>query len=123
MTVFTVDELRVSNVALSDFAIAFDAARSAPFADNEVMFSLAGISPGQLNYSVTGCGSAIYNFTGVPISNLAPASGLLTSGSTEATVTFKTIQATTCRYSTGTASDYSVMQAIDTGRPPFHTKA
>ncbi len=81
------------------------------------MFSLAGISPGQLNYSVTGCGSAIYNFTGVPISNLAPASGLLTSGSTEATVTFKTIQATTCRYSTGTASDYSVMQAIDTGPP------
>src|SRR5579864_5173304 len=53
-TVFTVDELRISNVALSDSAIAFDAARSAPFADNEVMFSLAGVSPGQLNYSVAG---------------------------------------------------------------------
>ena len=116
-TVFTVDELRISHVALSDSAIAFDAARSAPFADNEVMFSLAGVSPGQLNYSVAGCGSAAYNFTGVPISNFAPPSGLLTAGSTNFTVTFKTLQATTCRYSTGSASDYSAMQALDTGPP------
>jgi uncharacterized protein (TIGR03437 family) len=116
-TVFTVDELRVSNIALSDSAVAFDAARSAPFADNEVMFSLAGVSPGQLNYSVKACGSATYTFTGVPITNLAPPSGLLTAGSTAVTVTFKTIQATTCRYSTDTPSDYSVMQAIDRGPP------
>ncbi len=114
-TVFTVDEVRISNLALSDSAIAFDAARSAPFADNEVMFSLAGVSPGQLNYSVTGCGSATYNFTGVPISNFAPASGLLTAGSSSVTVTFTTVQATTCRYSIGSASHYSAMQVLDTG--------
>jgi uncharacterized protein (TIGR03437 family) len=116
-TVFTVDELRISNVALSDAAIAFDAARSAAFADNEVMFPLAGVSPGQLTYSVTGCGSATDNFTGVPISNLAPPSGLLTAGSSSVTVTFKTLQATTCRYSTGVASDYAAMLALDTGPP------
>ena len=116
-TVFTLDELLISNVALSDAAIAFDAARSTPFADNEVMFPLAGVSPGQLNYSVTGCGSASYNFTGVPISNFAPPSGLLTAGSTSVAVTFNTIQATTCRYSTGSASPYSAMQALDTGPP------
>lgn len=79
------------------------------------MFSLAGFSPGQLNYSVTGCGSATYNFTGVPISNFAPPSGLLTASSSSVRVTFETVLATTCRYSIGSASDYSAMQALDTG--------
>jgi uncharacterized protein (TIGR03437 family) len=116
-TVFTIDELRISNVALPDSAIAFDAERTAPFADNEVVISLAGISPGQLNYSVNGCGSATYNFTGAPVSKFGPPSGLLPAGSTSVTLTFQTNQATTCRYSTGSASDYSAMQALDTGPP------
>jgi hypothetical protein len=102
---------------LPDAAIAYDAARSAPFADNEVMFSLAAVSPGQLTYSVTGCGSAAYNFTGVPISNFAPYSGLLPAGSSTVTLSFNTVQPTTCRYSIGTAMDYSSMEALDTGPP------
>ena len=113
--VFTLDELRISNTALSDSAIAFDAYRTNPFADNEVMFSLTGIPPGQLTYSVNGCGTASLNFTGVPISNFAPPSGLLAPGSTSFTATFRTLQATTCRYSTGTPADYSSMQPLDTG--------
>lgn len=90
-TAFTVDEVRISSVALPDSAIAFDAARSAPFADNEVMFSLAGVSPGALNYSVNGCGSATYNFTGVPVSNFAPPSGLLPAGSATVALSFNTL--------------------------------
>jgi uncharacterized protein (TIGR03437 family) len=116
-TVFTVDELRISNVALSDAAVAYDAARSAPFADNEVMLSLAGVSPGQLNYSVGGCGSATYDFTGVPISNFTPPSGLLPAGSASVTLSFNTLQAAMCRYSVGSALDYASMQALDTGPP------
>jgi len=122
-TVFTIDELRISNVALSDAAVAYDAARSAPFADNEVMLSLAGVSPGQLNYSVGGCGSATYNFTGVPISNFKPPSGLLPAGSSTVTLSFNTSQATPCRYSVGTALDFASMQALDTGPPTATHKA
>lgn len=114
-TVFTVDELRISNVALSDAAVAYDAARSTPFADNEVMFSLAGVAPGQLNYSVGGCGSATYNYTGIPIGNFGPPSGLLPAGSTTVTLSFTTTQATACRYSVGSALDYASMQTLDTG--------
>jgi uncharacterized protein (TIGR03437 family) len=116
-TVFTVDEVRVSNVALSDSAIAFDAGRSAPFLDNEVMFSLAGVSPGQLSYSVGGCGSATYNFTGIPISHFTPPTGLLPAGSSTVTLAFSTLQPTTCRYSVGAALDYASMQPLDIGSP------
>jgi uncharacterized protein (TIGR03437 family) len=122
-TAFTVDELRISNVTLSDSVIAFDAARSAPFADNEVMFSLAGVTPGQLNYSVGGCGSATYNFTGIPISNFGPPSGLLPPGSSTVTLSFNTLQATVCRYSVGTALDYASMQTLGSGPPTATHKA
>jgi uncharacterized protein (TIGR03437 family) len=122
-TVFTIDELRISNVAFSDSAIAFDAGRSAPFANDEVMFSLAGVSPGQLTYSVTGCGAAAYNFTGVPISNFGPPSGLLPAGSGTVTLSFNTPLATACRYSVGTALDYASMQALDSGPPTATHKA
>ncbi len=122
-TAFTVDELRISNVALSDAAVAYDAARSAPFADNETMLPLAGLSPGQLTYSVGGCGTAAYNYTGIPISNFSPPSGLLPAGSAGATLAFNTIQATTCRYSLGTALDYTAMQALDTGPATVAHKA
>ncbi|HVW11215.1 MAG TPA: carbohydrate binding domain-containing protein, partial [Bryobacteraceae bacterium] len=108
---------RISNTALSDAAVAFDAGRSTPFADDEVLVSLAGVSPGELDYSVSGCGTATYNYPGIPITNFAPPSGLLTAGSTSVTITFQTLDATTCRYSTGAAADYSSMLALDTGPP------
>ncbi|HEY2859545.1 MAG TPA: LamG-like jellyroll fold domain-containing protein [Terracidiphilus sp.] len=116
-TAFTIDELRISNVALADSAVAFDAARTAPLAENEVMFSLAGVSPGPLNYSVTGCGSATFNFSGIPISNFAPPNGLLSAGSANVTLTFNTAQPTTCRYSAGNPLVYTSMLALDTGPP------
>src|SRR5581483_9527496 len=116
-TAFTVDELRISNVALSDAAVAYDAARSAPFADNEVMLPMAGVSSGPLNYAVSGCGSAMYNFTGVPINNFNPPNGLLPPGSATIRLSFNTLQPTTCRYSIGTEMDYSSMQVLDIGPP------
>jgi uncharacterized protein (TIGR03437 family) len=120
---FAVDEVRISNTEMPAAAIAYDASRSTPFANDEVFLALAGVSPGQLNYSVSGCGSATYNFTGVPISNFNPPSGLLPSGSASVTLTFNTIQPTTCRYSVGTALAYLSMQALDTGPPTATHKA
>jgi uncharacterized protein (TIGR03437 family) len=114
---FAVDEVRITNNEMAAAEIAFDAARSTPFANDEVFLSLAGASPGQLNYSVASCGSTTYNFTGVPITNLSPASGLLPAGSTSVALTFGTLQATTCRYSIGNALDYASMLPLDNGPP------
>lgn len=122
-TAFLIDELRISKVALSDSTIAWDAAHSAPFAENEVVLPLAGVAPGQLNYSVTGCGTATYRFTGIPITNLDPAGGLLRAGSTSVAVAFNTMQPTTCRYSVGQILDYASMQTFDTGPPTVTHKA
>jgi uncharacterized protein (TIGR03437 family) len=112
---FAVDEVRISNDEMSAAAIAFDAARSTPFANDEELVSLAGVSPGQLAYSVSGCGSTTYNFTGVPISNLTPPSGLLPPGSAGFALAFDTIQPTMCRYSVGNALSYASMQPLDSG--------
>jgi len=114
---FVIDELRISRAALTDSAIAYDSAHSAPFPDNEVVVSLTGVSPGQLNYSVAGCGTASYSFTGIPITNLNPSGGLLSPGSTSLQIAFNTIQPTICRYSVGSPQDYALMQAFDTGPP------
>lgn len=114
-TAFVVDELRISKVGLTDAAVAYDAAHAAPFPENEVIVSLTGVAPGQLSYSVAGCGTAAYNFTGIPITNLAPSGGLLSPGSTSLQVAFNTIQPTTCRYSVGSPKDYTSMQTLDTG--------
>lgn len=116
-SVFAVDEVRSSNAEMPAAAIAYDASRLTPFANDEVFLSLAGVSPGQLNYVVGGCGAVTYNFTGIPITNFSPPSGLLSSGSTNVTIVFNTIQPTTCRYSVGIALDYSSMQPLDTGPP------
>jgi uncharacterized protein (TIGR03437 family) len=116
-TAFTIDEVRMSKAALPDSIIAYDAAHSTAFPDNEVIFPLAGVAPGQLNYSVTGCGTAVYSFPGVPITNLDPPAGLLSAGSTSFRAAFSTIQPTTCRYSVGSAQDYASMRALDTGPP------
>jgi uncharacterized protein (TIGR03437 family) len=114
---FAVDEVRISNGEMLASAIAYDAARSAPLANDEIVLSLAGASPGQLNYSVGGCGSTTYNFTGIPISNFAPPNGLLKAGSASVMLSFKTIQPTTCRYSIGNPLDYNSMLPLDTGPP------
>ncbi len=114
-TAFAIDETRISRVEKSASEIAFDAARSTPFADNEVSLPLTSVPPGQLNYSVGGCGSATYNFTGVPISNLNPPGGLLSAGSTSVRIAFNTIQPTTCRYSVGSPAGYASMQTLDSG--------
>src|SRR5262249_9203995 len=78
---FLLDELRISNDEKSSAIIQYNAKRSSPFADNEVYFSMNGLSPGQLTYSVTGCGAASYTFTGAPVTNLTPPSNLLAPGS------------------------------------------
>jgi hypothetical protein len=120
---FAVDEVRISNGEIAASAIAYDAARPAPFANNEVLLPLAGVAPGQLSYSVGGCGTATYTFAGVPISNFSPSGGLLSAGSTTVTVVFNTIQPTTCRYSVGNALDYASMLQLDTGPPAAAHKA
>lgn len=112
-TAFAVDEVRISSVALPDATIAYNAGRSAPFANNEVLLPLANVSPGQITYSVNGCGSTSYSFGGIPITNLSPPSGLLSPSGTS--IVFNTIQPTTCRYSIGSALDYAFMQPFDTG--------
>ena len=78
---------------------------------------MAGVNRGQLNYSVTGCGSATYNFTGVPITNFSPPSGLLPPGGSSVALVFNTLQATSCRYSLGTALDFNSMLPLDAGPP------
>ncbi len=116
-TNFAVDEVRISNDEMPAATVAYDATRTGPFANNEVYLSLAGVNPGQLTYAVGGCGSASLTYTGIPITNFSPASGLLAPGSTSVAVSFNTVQPTLCRYSTGTAQDYASMQPLDTGSP------
>ncbi len=112
---FAIDELRTSNTEAAAAGIAYDATRSTPLADNEVFLSLTGVSPGQLNYSVNGCGTASLAYTGIPITNFSPPSGLLPPGSTSVTVSFQTTSPTVCRYSVGSNPGYNSMQILDTG--------
>jgi uncharacterized repeat protein (TIGR02543 family) len=114
-TNFVVDEVRISNNEMPAGAIAYDASRTGPDANNEVYLPLAGVNPGQLLYAVNGCGSASLTYTGIPITNLSPSGGLLAPGTTSIAVSFNTIQPTLCRYSLGAAADYASMQALDTG--------
>jgi hypothetical protein len=109
---FAVDEVRISNGEMSAAQIAFDAARSTPFADNESFLPLDGVAPGELTYAVSDCGSATYNFTGVPINDLTPPAGLLPAGSTSVTMAFKTLQPTDCRYSVGSAANFASMRPL-----------
>jgi uncharacterized protein (TIGR03437 family) len=112
---FAIDEVRISNDEMPASAIAYDAKRSTPFANDEILLPLAGVSPGQLTYSVAGCGTAMYSFAGVPITNLNPPSTLLAPGSTSVALSFNTMDPTSCRYSVGSAMAYSSMQPIDVG--------
>lgn len=114
---FAVDEVRITSDEMPAAAIAYDATRATPFAHDEVYLPLASVSPGPLNYSVSTCGSATYNFTGIPISNFSPPSGLLKAGSASVTLAFNTVQPTTCRYSVGNPLDYNSMLQLDTGAP------
>jgi len=114
---FAVDEVRISNGEMSAAQIAYDATRSTPLADNETFLSLAGVAPGELTYAVSDCGSASYNFTGIPIGNLSPLSGLLPARSTSVAMSFRTLQPTSCRYSVGSAADYASMHPLGSGPP------
>jgi hypothetical protein len=114
---FAVDEVRISNGEMSAAQIGFDAARSTPFSDNEAFLPLAGVAPGELTYAVSDCGSTSINFTGIPIGNLTPPSGLLPAGSTSVTMAFSTLQPTDCRYSIGSAASYASMHPLGSGPP------
>jgi hypothetical protein len=109
--------VRTSDAELPASTIAYDAARPTPFANDEVLLPLAGAVPGQFTYSVGGCGSATYNFTGVPITNFAPPGGLLPPDGASVAVAFDTLQPTTCRYSVRSNPGYASMQPLDTGSP------
>lgn len=112
---FLLDELRISNDEKSPAIIQYNAKRSSPFANNEVYLSMNGVSPGQLSYSVAGCGTASYTYTGAPITNLNPPSNLLATGSNSVALTFNTLQPAMCRYSTGSLLDYNSMRQFDSG--------
>jgi hypothetical protein len=114
---FAVDEVRISNGEMSAAQIGFDAARSTPFSDNEAFLPLTGVAPGELTYAVSDCGSTSINFTGIPIGNLTPPSGLLPAGSTSVTMAFSTLQPTDCRYSIGSAAGYASMHPLGSGPP------
>jgi len=114
---FAIDEVRITNNEMPPAAIAFDASRTDAFANDEVYLPLAGVNPGQLTYSVSGCGMATLGYTGIPITNFSPPSGLLPPGSATVTLSFNTLEPTTCGYSIGTALAYGSMLALDTGPP------
>lgn len=75
---FYIDELRFSDVEKSAPEIWFDATRTSPFSDNEVLLPLTGLLPGPISYSTapggssTACGSATQNFAGIPDPNAPP---------------------------------------------------
>jgi uncharacterized protein (TIGR03437 family) len=114
---FLIDELRISNDEAAPAQIQYDASRATPFANDEVFLSLTGVSPGQLTYSVAGCGAAAdYTFSGVPISNLNPQSNLLPPGTTSVNLSFNTLQPTACAYSVGAPQAYASMQPFAVGQ-------
>ncbi|MGD0047522.1 MAG: LamG-like jellyroll fold domain-containing protein [Bryobacteraceae bacterium] len=113
---FTIDEVRISNDEKPAPIIAYDAGRTSPFANDEVYLSLAGVSPGQLTYTVSGCGAASYTYTGIPITNVNPPSNLLAPGSTSLTLSFNTLHPSSCGYSVGSLLPFSSMQAISNGQ-------
>ena len=119
---FAIDELRISNGEFSAAQIVYDAARPTPDAGNEVFLPLAGVAPGKLTYAVSDCGTASFDYTGIPVSNLTPPSGLLPTASTSFAMTLSTLQPTDCRYSVGSAADYANMHPLDSGPPSMKHK-
>jgi uncharacterized protein (TIGR03437 family) len=113
---FLIDELRISADEKAPAEIAYDAGRATPFTNNEVLFSLAGVAPGELSYSVGNCGSETYSWSGVPIVNVTPPSNLLPPGSTSVALSFSTLQPASCAYSLGTQAPFSSMQPISVGQ-------
>jgi hypothetical protein len=113
---FLVDELRISSDEKTAAQIRYDAQRSTPFADQEVLLPLNNVAAGQLTYSVNGCGTATYAYIGVPISNVSPPSTLVPSGSTSIQLSVQTIAASSCGYSTGSLADLASMKPFNTGQ-------
>jgi uncharacterized protein (TIGR03437 family) len=113
---FLIDELRISSSEASPAQIQYDVSRATFFANNEVVLSLDGLAPGQLTYSVAGCGAAAYTYPGVPINNVNPQSNLLPPGATSVNLSFTTLQTTACGYSVGVLQDYAAMQPFSAGQ-------
>lgn len=113
---FLVDELRISSNEKTPAEIQYDATRSTPFADNEILLSMAGLSPGQLSYAVNGCGApASYSWTGIPLSNFNPPSTLLPPGATSLALSFTSQRAANCAYSVGSLLPFTSMQPFAGG--------
>jgi uncharacterized protein (TIGR03437 family) len=119
---FFIDELRISNIEQPAAVIQYDAGRPSPFLDNENYLPLAGVSAGQLTYSVGTCGTASVAYNGsvgtdtAPIMNPSPPSTLLPSGATSLALTVQTPSATSCAYSVNLRSQYSLMKPFDQGQ-------
>ena len=113
---FGVDEVRITNNEMIAAAIAYDAALMTPFANDEVYLPLGSASPGQLTYSVNRCGSAAYDFTGVPLSNFARPSTLLPTGATSLVLNFSSQQPVACAYSVGSLLPFAAMQPFAGGQ-------
>jgi len=113
---FLVDELRISSNEETAAQIQYDATRSTPFANNEVLLPLAGVSPGQLSYSVNGCGTVSYSWAGIPVTDLNPPSNLLPPGATSFALSFNTLQPATCAYSVGSLLPFASMQPFAVGQ-------
>jgi len=113
---FLIDDLRVSSSEETAAQIQYDATRSIPFANDEVLLPLTGVPPGQLSYSVNGCGTASYSWTGIPITNLNPPSNLLPSGATSFALSFGTIEPAACAWSVGTLVPFASMQPFSGGQ-------
>jgi hypothetical protein len=114
---FDLDEMRISAVEKTADEIRSDAARTAPFANNEVTLSLNGVASGQIGYQVSGgssatCSPALYTYA--PLTNMSPSSGLLVHGSTSVSLSFTSGQSSTCKYSVGSLGDFASMRAFDT---------
>lgn len=113
---FLVDDLRISSSEETAAQIQYDATRSTPFADNEVLLQMTGVPAGQLSYAIIGCGSASYAWTGIPITNLTPGSNLLAPGTTSLALSFNTLQPSSCAYSLGSRLPFASMQVMTGGQ-------
>jgi len=109
-----VDEARISKVEIPPSQIQFDAARTTPFENYEVLLPLKNVAMGSLSYQVDACTAVTRDNMGVPITNLKPASMLLPAGS--ASLSFDTVLATRCAYSVNSQSSFANMTPFPDGQ-------
>lgn len=120
---FLIDEMRLLNTEMTPQEIQSDAARTGPFADNEVYAAVSSLTGGQIGFQAWGggalCGAAAYWVA--PLTNISPANGLLPPGSSSFPLSFSSPQPSTCRYSVGATANWSSMQPFDTGPVSWHS--